>query len=434
MDAAQLEKLIAALLANTEPPQDTSRTQISIIAKFDPKNVTNFTNSDIETVKTASLDTVLLKAEQCKGKRSFLIDTASSISLIKLIALKDDAIVSILEKPLEIEGIGDGTTKIKWFIDLNLEGKLVRTFFVVDDDFKIDQDGIIGNDFVHDPKVRFDFHKKVLKIDKTKFKINSEKKTLCMKTKNSLVQTIDEFSNTDEESSSSGETDSNVSSDHSDDAQKTGIEADDAKFDKQSSQESLISSESVHLFREESDDEEESGAVSLKNISRKEFQIPLNSEINFDDQSDDKEFDSDVSCASKISESQSDFSGDDFSESCTDDEDGGSNLSFSNSEECEMKRIIPIPKISPIYAKVRVNDSWVELTPEMKFSDEVFTVSCDVISKNNETLIPFFNNSDKSVNVNVQVISLLEWKKIHRIKKEHNSLVVYADELEMYHY
>lgn len=120
----------------------------------------------------------------------FLLDCGSSISIIKLETLRDDAMLRVLDDPITIVGTGEGTTFAKYYVELTIAGYIKHVFFVVEDDFNIDQQGILGSDFCHEQKalINYDSHKLV--VHRTFFDIHTELSSLgTVKVPVRIVQT-----------------------------------------------------------------------------------------------------------------------------------------------------------------------------------------------------------------------------------------------------
>ncbi|KAL4719958.1 hypothetical protein ACJJTC_010362 [Scirpophaga incertulas] len=103
-----------------------------------------------------------------KGKGTFLIDTGAEITLIKGRALKSDTEVYEDQK-LKLRGIDRAAipTETKGYTYLHFEigGKQVyHTVSVVPDDFPIDHEGVIGNDFLQTVNAIIDYQNDTIEL------------------------------------------------------------------------------------------------------------------------------------------------------------------------------------------------------------------------------------------------------------------------------
>lgn len=119
--------------------------------------------------------TTTLKVEEAENDAmTFLIDTGSSFSLVKPKALHDDVQCIRLENPLFLEGIGSGVERADYYVSLNVEKGLKHTFFVVPDEFGIDEDAILGNDFFIKFNAKIDYKKMSLETPGKRFPLNEK--------------------------------------------------------------------------------------------------------------------------------------------------------------------------------------------------------------------------------------------------------------------
>jgi len=111
--------------------------------------------------------------EAANGKINMLYDSGSTISLIKLRQLKDDAL--IYEKRIALTGItGHKVHTIgKTYATIKLGGRrLKHAFYVVSDDTPIEHEGILGIDFLRKHNVTCDYTNSRLQIGSTILKLH----------------------------------------------------------------------------------------------------------------------------------------------------------------------------------------------------------------------------------------------------------------------
>jgi len=111
--------------------------------------------------------------EAANGKINMLYDSGSTISLIKLRQLKDDAL--IYEKRIALTGItGHKVHTIgKTNATIKLGGRrLKHAFYVVNDDTPIEHEGILGIDFLRKHNVTCDYTNSRLQIGSTILKLH----------------------------------------------------------------------------------------------------------------------------------------------------------------------------------------------------------------------------------------------------------------------
>ena len=116
----------------------------------------------IEQLKSSDLY-VVFKCKQSNFQLRLLVDTGSDITLVKLSKLRGDTDFRD-DKLLMINGISDGGAGIKTlgytFLDFFLSGDTVLSqnkVQIVPDNFPLDTDGIIGNDFLYNHEVLIDY-------------------------------------------------------------------------------------------------------------------------------------------------------------------------------------------------------------------------------------------------------------------------------------
>lgn len=113
-----------------------------------------------------------LNVEEAEFKSiSFLIDTASSFSLVKPSALHDDIQLHALNSPLTIKGVGGGKEISHYNVSLTIEGTISHTFFVVSDLFEINEGAVLGDDFFNKNNVVIDYRRKTLNFANLEFEM-----------------------------------------------------------------------------------------------------------------------------------------------------------------------------------------------------------------------------------------------------------------------
>lgn len=103
-------------------------------------------------------------------KRSILIDSGSEISAIKKKCIENLGKENFKKiKPLNITGIGSGSFKIEEEVHVELiKWKIKFQFKVINDDFPIETDLIIGADFLNSYMCRVNFEEKFLQTGEIK--------------------------------------------------------------------------------------------------------------------------------------------------------------------------------------------------------------------------------------------------------------------------
>jgi len=140
-----------------------------------PRPALEYRVSHIKEVKSVPqlLWTRLPIREAAKGKINMLYDSGSTISLIKLKQLRDDAL--IYEDKIALTGItGHKIHTIgKTYVTIELDGRrLKHAFYVVGDDTPIEHEGILGIDFLRKHTVTCDYSNSQLKIGNTVLKLH----------------------------------------------------------------------------------------------------------------------------------------------------------------------------------------------------------------------------------------------------------------------
>ncbi|XP_071580550.1 uncharacterized protein [Temnothorax nylanderi] len=127
-------------------------------------------------IHTLNLITLPIQ-EAKKGKTNFLLDSGAILTLIKVGNLKGDTMVR--EKRLTLTGVTGHKIhtlgKIKATVDLGNQ-KIRHTMYVVEDDFPIDYEGILGNDFLTKRKAVISHATKQVHIGRVTFKVRTYKK------------------------------------------------------------------------------------------------------------------------------------------------------------------------------------------------------------------------------------------------------------------
>ncbi|XP_071571270.1 uncharacterized protein [Temnothorax nylanderi] len=121
----------------------------------------------------------------------FLVDSGATLTLIKVGNLKGKTMVR--EKRLALTGVTGhqihALGKIKATVDLGSK-KIRRTMYVVKDDFPIDYEGILGNDFLTKHKADISNTSKQLKIGKATFKLRPYRKVTLPPRSETIVEAI----------------------------------------------------------------------------------------------------------------------------------------------------------------------------------------------------------------------------------------------------
>lgn len=115
-----------------------------------------------------------LKDETCL-KINFLVDTGATISLIKKGSIPKEARIhhDILADLKGIDKV-DNPTRTLGYVDLEFVNNLKFTLHVVNDDFPIGANGIIGGDILNKYKGMIDYNTKILKLEENEFKLHYE--------------------------------------------------------------------------------------------------------------------------------------------------------------------------------------------------------------------------------------------------------------------
>lgn len=369
---------------------------------------------------------------EAENKIKFLIDTASSLSLVKPSALQDDVLVHPVAKHIKIQGIGKGYETAKYFVSLTLVGKVKHTFFVVSDNFPIDEQAVLGDDFMKDHNVIVDYSEKVLKFNKRKFPFDVKLETLlkiCHKT--NRQGKVEDRSNVSSAEETGSDYESNVDScERKSDSQVSDSEDEECSYDSGSCERSSekisddpnsevstegnsseISQESEcddsvdsSVFVETDDGETFSTRSEVNSFEKSSSENEVSDNDFYADESSDDELINDNGSNFTENESLSDKD----SEVCESSEDEGSKQfsEFENEENC---KTISVPKRACIYAKVCVIKSGSGLISEMKFNDEVFSISSIVNAHDNVAIIPIFNTSIEDVEVTIPPLKLDFW-------------------------
>lgn len=376
-----------------------------------------------------------MSVDECEEEVEFLLDCGSSVSIIKAEALEDDARVHVLKNPIGIEGIGNGIIYTKNYIELTLDSNIHHVFLVVQDNFKIDQMGIIGSDFCHEQGAVINYQNHTLNVDKATFEIQTVLTSLGnvkipvriaksfkkMTKANNRIESDESARTVDDSEESSGDC-SNTSQGQepscSDESERSDTESDELDEKSSSSRSSQSNTESD--CENESAGARGSGrpsqASSLSDVSS----LPTDTESEEPDEtSAPKKGRKNLNSRQRakrrykhVTVDLSDKSGDPESES--------SKISFSSN--CDSETEVTVPKQSMVYAKVRVNRIGVGQVPEIVFSDEVFSASAVVDSKDEFVRIPIFNTSDENVNLKIPNLKLQDWFEEKEVAK-HKALV-----------
>jgi len=118
-----------------------------------------------------------------------LYDSGSTISLMKLRKLKDDAL--IYENKIALTGITGHRihTLGKVYATINVDGHTIKhAFYVIRDDTPIEHDGILGIDFLRKHPVKCDFQKAELKIKNTVMKLHPFSKVILKPRSETIIR------------------------------------------------------------------------------------------------------------------------------------------------------------------------------------------------------------------------------------------------------
>ena len=91
----------------------------------------------------------------CQKETTFLVDTGSSVNIIKESSLKSFILIN-RKRVLKLVGIGSNTVSTLGKIKVLIHG-MESTFHVVSKSFPIVQDGILGIDFLKNHRAILDF-------------------------------------------------------------------------------------------------------------------------------------------------------------------------------------------------------------------------------------------------------------------------------------
>lgn len=325
-----------------------------------------------------------MNAPEAESTFELLIDTGCVLSLIKPSVLQDDVQCTALKKPVILEGIGEGVQTATHFVELKLNNKLRHTFFIVSDNFSIDQDGILGDDFFSSNKAVIDYRNNKLKCKNFNFPLLRRSKL------NVSIRTVtrsnphERYQNDDSTELSSVSDESEMSEDSS-----RGSESCE-EFDNHEDNHSISDDENNEISTEINvyNDLSEASSQSL-------------SEEDFSDSNSESGLGDDVAHSSNT---DSEFSSDSESDSC--DDAGESPASTFDSSKAVM---IKIPKQSGVYATIKLTTPGTGTVPEIHFSDEVFSISSLVETSSKFAKVPFLNTSDEDVVVEVPPMELKYW-------------------------
>lgn len=93
-----------------------------------------------------------------------MIDSGSALSIILPRALKTNIKCNELRDAIRLNGIGDGSAEVKYWVKLSLPYGIKQVFFVTYGDFKMKEDAILGGDFLETNKARLDYKENVIKV------------------------------------------------------------------------------------------------------------------------------------------------------------------------------------------------------------------------------------------------------------------------------
>lgn len=112
-------------------------------------------------------DFLILKCRDFKGEKTFILDTQADISVIKLDSVINKSKIDTLNT-ITIRGVTNGKTESHGSIDTEIMlGKgveILHKFHVVENDFGIPSDGIIGRDFIREYNCKIDYETNTLEF------------------------------------------------------------------------------------------------------------------------------------------------------------------------------------------------------------------------------------------------------------------------------
>ncbi|XP_077264813.1 uncharacterized protein LOC143898889 [Temnothorax americanus] len=161
-----------------------------------PRPASEYRVTHIESVpygrtKPELLLTRLPILEVKPGASNMLYDSGSTISLIKLNALKDDA--SVYEDRIALTGITGHKIhtigKVYATIETN-KLKIKHAFYVVGEDMAIEYDGILGIDFLRTHAASCDYEQMQLKIKEETFKLHPYGKVTLKPRSETIIEAI----------------------------------------------------------------------------------------------------------------------------------------------------------------------------------------------------------------------------------------------------
>lgn len=359
------------------------------------------------------LRTTTLSVEEAENKKvNFLVDTASSLSLVKPSVLEDDVQCHRLEEKFGIEGIGEGSYPCEFFVNLTLVNDVKHHFFVVSDDFPIEEEAVLGDDFFEQNKVVIDYKTKKLKFANRSFSFNEKVEMIFKMEPGNIAMESKDSKN---ECTSKG----NFSSEHSESEEESTVDF-DAKSSHSSSESNVDSNDDVESFSECTERNLHSSSDSNEDYDgNEESVVDWESESDSDDEVGSAiSFDEEATCSSKGSNRDSDEeveSGDETEkishisrvsdrESDTDEE-----VEVPKSKKDDESVVIFVPKQAGVYASVRVNKCGVGIIPQLEFDDEVFSISSVVNTCDDVVKIPILNTTDEDVRVEIPVLNAKPW-------------------------
>jgi len=141
--------------------------------------VTHINDKPYARAKPELLIVKLPVRETKKEHINMLYDSGSTISLMKLKKLKDDAL--IYENKIAFTGITGHEihTLGKVYATINVDGHTIKhAFYVINDDTPIEHDGILGIDFLRKHPVKCNFQKAELRIKNAVMKLHPFSKVI----------------------------------------------------------------------------------------------------------------------------------------------------------------------------------------------------------------------------------------------------------------
>lgn len=102
---------------------------------------------------------VTLYSDITRTSNTYLLDTGANISTLKISTLRDNTQINN-QNSCQINGIIEGIVKTKGSIDtylLNNDIELEYQLQIVDDDFPVPADGILGLDFIRKYNCKLDY-------------------------------------------------------------------------------------------------------------------------------------------------------------------------------------------------------------------------------------------------------------------------------------